>query len=163
VIGVAWVPIPGHPGYLVSNDGRVFGKRGRLLKPTPHSKGFGHQRIKLVREDGRRIEMYVHTLVAQVFIGPRPNGMEVRHLDGNAADNRPANLAWGTRSENQSDAVRHGTHANAKKNHCKYGHEFTPENTRYTQRRNGWKRRACRTCDRDQQRAKYARARAGAE
>jgi len=35
--------------------------------------------------------------------------MECRHLDGNAANNVPGNLAWGTHVENEADKVRHGT------------------------------------------------------
>lgn len=37
--------------------------------------------------------------------------MEVRHLNGNGSDNRPENLAYGTRLENMADSVRLGAHA----------------------------------------------------
>lgn len=36
--------------------------------------------------------------------------MECRHINGDSLDNRSANLAWGTHSENVPDAVKHGTH-----------------------------------------------------
>lgn len=51
----------------------------------------------------------IHQLVTEAFVGPRPTGSEVRHLDGNPANNRASNLAWGTRRENMADARRHGT------------------------------------------------------
>lgn len=51
----------------------------------------------------------VHVLVAEAFFGPRPTGMVVRHLNGDASDNRPSNLAYGTQSDNIADCFRHGT------------------------------------------------------
>ena len=50
----------------------------------------------------------VHSLVAATFLGPCPKRHEVRHLDGNGVNNRKTNLAYGTRSENNKDIVRHG-------------------------------------------------------
>ena len=42
-------------------------------------------------------------------MGPRPEGMECRHLNGDRKDNRIENLRWGTRAENAQDRVIHGT------------------------------------------------------
>lgn len=42
-------------------------------------------------------------------MGPRPDGLECRHLDGNPANNRLLNLKWGTRTENVHDSMLHGT------------------------------------------------------
>jgi len=42
------------------------------------------------------------------FVGPCPEGMECRHLDGNPGNNNLENLAWGTREENMKDRVDHG-------------------------------------------------------
>lgn len=33
----------------------------------------------------------------------------MRHLNGDAMDNRPRNLAWGTKKENAEDSAAHGT------------------------------------------------------
>lgn len=60
-------------------------------------------------------------------------------------DNRLTNLRWDSRSGNISDQVRDGTHNNARKTHCKWGHEFTPENT--GKQSNGGRR--CITCHRE--------------
>lgn len=55
-----------------------------------------------------------HIIVCVTFHGARPEGvdgrpMEVRHRDGNGANNAASNLEWGTRIENEHDKYRHGT------------------------------------------------------
>ena len=53
-----------------------------------------------------------HRLVAQYYLGPCPEGQEVRHLCGRGHEGcvTASHLRYGTRSENVKDAVRHGTH-----------------------------------------------------
>lgn len=41
----------------------------------------------------------------------------------------PLHLRMGTPADNVLDAAEKGRHHNARKTHCKRGHEFTPENT----------------------------------
>lgn len=50
----------------------------------------------------------VHTLVAETFIGPRPEGQQVRHLDGVRWNNNAWNLEYGTAVQNASDRNYHG-------------------------------------------------------
>lgn len=146
-----WLPVVGWEGlYEVSDQGRVRSldrwvlnktRRGRVL--TPHLHPYGY--VDLCR-DATRMKTTVHSLVASAFLGPRPAGMEARHLDGNHLNNRVENLKWGTHSENMLDTVAHGTNVNANKTHCPQGHEYTEENT-YT-----WRGRLvgriCRKCNR---------------
>lgn len=127
--------------YSVSDNGEVFNSaRGTELKPYVGDAG-GHLRVDI---HGKH--EYVHRLVAKAFIGPEPAGQEVRHLNGNPSDNRAVNLAYGTRSQNTLDTVRHGTYANGNtsKTHCPLGHEYSEGNT-YQMPRGG---RQCRTCKR---------------
>ena len=51
----------------------------------------------------------VHTLVAEAFVGPRPSGHVVRHLDGSRDNNNRDNLTYGTQADNVQDAIKHGT------------------------------------------------------
>jgi hypothetical protein len=112
---VRYVEIEGSPGYRIGDDGLVQTSRhadgrGRYhlgpwktLKSSPLKSG--HMRVSL----GNSNERYVHVLVLNAFVGPCPEGMECRHLDGNPGNNHLWNLAWGTRKENYEDSVRHGT------------------------------------------------------
>ncbi len=147
--GEEWRPIPGHPKYEVSSLGRVrslHSAEPRVLKMHPAGSRLDYLYVSL----GGSTQGAVHTFVAAAFLGPRPPGLEVRHLNGDPKNNTPSNLAYGTSSENARDTVLHGTHAETRKTHCKRGHEFTAENTvQRISQRTGWPSRACRTCVRD--------------
>ncbi len=139
-----WLPIPGYERtYMVSSEGRVWSKPRRRTKGgllSVHVGKRGYPLVSLV-QDGIQKTREVHRLVALAFIGPRPEGREVRHLDGNCLRPHVDNLAYGTRSENQYDLVAHGRHVTAGKTHCPQGHPYDEENTRLYQGR-----RYCRTC-----------------
>jgi hypothetical protein len=53
--------------------------------------------------------------VLAAFVGPRPNGQLIRHVDGNAKNNQLGNLSYGTQIENMADALRHGTVARGRR------------------------------------------------
>lgn len=146
-----WRPVPDWPGYQVSSVGRVLSlKRGEPLLMTMYLVR-GYRRVSLSKPGGRRLAG-VHSLVAAAFIGPRPDGLEIRHLNGDPLDNVVTNLTYGTRSENMQDRLRHGRHPMANRTHCKRGHEFTPENTHVYRGS-----RFCRACRRSR-RLEAARA-----
>lgn len=52
---------------------------------------------------------YVHHLVLEAFVGPRPDGYEGKHENGIPHDCRLSNLTWGTKAANEHDKNRHGT------------------------------------------------------
>ena len=83
-----------------------------------------------------------HRFAYEYFVGPIPDGMQIHHLCGNTSCCNPLHLTPVTPRENVmlSNGV---TAQNARKTHCKRGHEFTPENIRWM--KNG---RACRECER---------------
>lgn len=158
-----WLPVPGYEGlYEISDLGRVRSLprrscRGQVLKPSLSP--LGYPRVHL-NDRGRDRLRFIHLLVAESFIGPKPEGKQVRHLDGDSQNNRLSNLAYGTPSENVFDQVRHGTHTWASRTRCKWGHEFTPENTRVYREKHGGLGRDCRQCRRDRDRARRARRKA---
>lgn len=149
-----WRPIPSAPGYEVSTDGGVRSFRRsstpRCIKTPADTAGY---RRFAAPYNGKRTWIHVHAAVAEAFIGPRPAGMQVRHLDGNRLNNALSNLAYGTQSENVQDSLQHGTHAQASKTHCRQGHPFDEANT-YSIRPG---RRYCRACNREAVRRLKAR------
>ena len=103
-----YTPIPHFEGYFISRTGSVYSSiSNKILKTYKNRKNY--LCIDLV-QNGKRIKCRIHSLVALTFIGERPLGMQVRHLDGNPLNNSPENLAYGTQSDNEQDSVRHGTH-----------------------------------------------------
>jgi hypothetical protein len=149
-----WLPIPRYKGlYEVSDFGRVRSVpritrdgrsiRGRLLRLGRHKHGY--LTVNLWR-DNRYVTRTVHSLVAEAFLGPRPPGLEVRHLDGDPPNCRLSNLIYGTREENMQDTLRHGTNDRASRTHCPASHEYTADNTAIGRRGDGSAFRICRQC-----------------
>lgn len=60
------------------------------------------------KEGRAQSRVHVHTLVALAFLGKRPSGAVLRHLNGKRLDNRPKNLAYGTLKQNAADRRKHG-------------------------------------------------------
>lgn len=50
----------------------------------------------------------VHVIVARCFIGIRPNGYQINHIDGNRLNNNVLNLEYCTASENINHAFKLG-------------------------------------------------------
>jgi hypothetical protein len=104
--------ILGFPNYSVAKDGRMWSKQragakgGRIQGETCRD---GHIRMRLFNQNGSK-RIMLHRLVLEAYVGPCPEGMQCRHLNGDPADNRLDNLKWGTPKENHADAIRHGTH-----------------------------------------------------
>lgn len=104
--GERWRPVPGFPGYHVSDHGRVWSdKTRRILRPGTNRHGYHHV---ILSHRGRTTTHSVHVLVATAFIGPRPPGQEVNHLNGDPTNNRIQNLEYVSHRENALHAIRIG-------------------------------------------------------
>lgn len=116
-----WKPLPGYEGsYEVSDQGRVrsmdrfcLGRdgrnelhKGKVLKPWAQKRG--RYLAVSIRDGATSKKRTVHSLVAEAFLGPRPAGMDVMHLDGNRANNTLENLKYGTRKENLNQTYEYG-------------------------------------------------------
>lgn len=104
----------GFPGYedrvQVSSLGRV--RTLRLLKGfiTNESGYLAIAKSFEVDVDGKVTyeKEYVHSLVAKTFIGPRPLGKQVNHIDGDRTNNAIENLEYVTVQENSHHAFKIG-------------------------------------------------------
>jgi hypothetical protein len=105
-----WKDIPGYNGaYQASNLGRIKSllRKERIL--NPYINDVRCHRIAFLRKNGKGKSHKVHRLVMEAFVGPCPEGMEVRHLDGDGGNNNLVNLRYGTHKENMQDTIIHGT------------------------------------------------------
>ena len=102
-----WRPVVGWRGcYEVSDHGSVRNARtGRCLRPTETP------RCRVVLQARPRVpkQTLVPILVAAAFIGPRPEGLQVCHNDGDVRNNHVANLRYDTPKGNNDDKYDHGT------------------------------------------------------
>jgi hypothetical protein len=115
-----WRPVIGHENrYEVSNHGRVrsiprlittgiatFPGCGRVLSTIVGGRANNYHRVML--GDPKR-HAYVHHLVLDAFVGPRPMDHVICHRNDNGFDNRLENLYYGTAADNLADKYRNRT------------------------------------------------------
>jgi hypothetical protein len=104
-----WRHVVGYEGiYSVSNLGRV--RRGCVcasLEMSTLSKGRPKPYISIeLSSKGRKKMFFIHALVMAAFVGPRPSGYHINHVDADKGNNRCGNLEYVTPRENSQHAVR---------------------------------------------------------
>ena len=102
-----WKSVPGWDGYEMSDSGRAR-KLGVLLARTEQDNGY---HVLHVWSKGQRRKLYVHRLVAELFIRPLGEKEMVNHRDGNRANNWWGNLEIVDAAGNILDAYRKGRRA----------------------------------------------------
>lgn len=115
-----WRDVPDYEGYYqVSNLGRVRSLSrivksrnstmkpisGKLLKPRYCKNGYYYVCFYLHRSPKN---IAIHSLVASTFLGVRPKGFDVNHIDGDKANNSLVNLEYVSRSQNICHALDTG-------------------------------------------------------
>lgn len=115
-----WKPVLGFEGrYEVSSEGRVRSlprtsgrgarHQGKFLSHGLAGRGYPFVQI------GHGNTRYIHILMLEAFVGPRPAGMQGCHENDVPTDNRLDNLRWDTRKANAADALKNGRRARGEK------------------------------------------------
>lgn len=110
-------PWPHNPDYLVREDGAILHPRTGLVTMYDQH---GYLAVMLQTRKSCDDDLWsniqgkkqyrVNVVVCETFHGPRPDGMQAAHLDGDKRNNAASNLAWKTPTENAADKIAHGTH-----------------------------------------------------
>ena len=100
--------------YAISNHGRVYNYYKNIyLAQFPNDDGYLRVRLQLPNTSPKSI--FVHKLVLEGFVGPRPTKMVCRHYpDQTKTNNLLTNLSWDTETRNALDRIEAGTAGNGK-------------------------------------------------
>ena len=114
-----WKDIPGYEGrYQASSLGRIKSLKRKVRGKNPYThKEFLRTVPERILRPGRFCKSGhvsvvlghgtagkpVHHLVAFTFLGSRPEGLDILHINGDPVDNRVENLMYVTRRENILD------------------------------------------------------------
>lgn len=102
-----WKMIPWARRYAVSDRGEVRNARG-LMKLQPNDEGY--LKVQLVEDSGAVRNVFVHKLVAELFLPPpKPGDRYVLHRDHQRTNCHASNLRWGTHADNHADKLTNGT------------------------------------------------------
>lgn len=98
-----WKQIPGFD-YEASTDGEIRNnKTKKVIHPyTDPLQTYG--RISIYK-DGRATKVMAHYLVALAFLGPKPEGTEIDHINSDRYDNRPGNLRYVSPEVNRANPM----------------------------------------------------------
>jgi hypothetical protein len=76
----------------------------------------GYKVVVISVPGGKPKGLYVHHEVLLAFVGPRPEGMQVSHLNGDNSDNRLCNLVYESPKSNAARRLEHGTSNSGERN-----------------------------------------------
>ena len=112
-------PITDFPGYFISPEGIVFssvnkGQRrdlnsyyiNEIIPLTPRLNKHGYERVCLRdMNTGKRVDKYIHRLVAEALLPNPDNKSVVNHKDCVTNNNNVSNLEWATHKENNQQTI----------------------------------------------------------
>ena len=114
--------IPDFDGYFADENGNIYttlkkGCRNRFdlsKRISPQKLKYrylrnGYARVYMRRvSTNKREDVYVHRIIAKLFVENPENKPFVNHLDCNRANNKASNLEWVTSKENNEYALKYG-------------------------------------------------------
>jgi hypothetical protein len=101
--------IPGYEYYQASDQGNIrHWVDGEWVIPNRYmGNGQKHYEKIYIAGHNHSVQLVAH-LIALAFIGERPSGAILRHLNDDGRDNRACNLCYGTYWDNAQDKIRNG-------------------------------------------------------
>ncbi len=94
--------------YEISNFGncrrKLNGGGFKEVNGSIQNRGYRYFQIN---RDGKRTNLLFHHLVAEQFIGERPNGLVIDHIDQNKLNNNVSNLRYITQTENMRNTKKY--------------------------------------------------------
>jgi hypothetical protein len=117
-----WRPVVGfEAAYSVSSLGRIrrekrakSTKAGRTLSYRVGNHGYP---VTTLTVNCKGAKVTVHSLVAAAFLGPRPDGYQVNHIDGKKLNARANNLEYATPAANIHHAFKTGLAQTGERHH----------------------------------------------
>lgn len=108
-----WKPVVGFEGlYEVSSFGKIRGISRVTKRPraplSPYDRKADYHRVRVWLNRKKVATITVHIAVMAAFVGPRPPGMVINHIDGDKWNNTVSNLEYVTPAENTWHAIRSG-------------------------------------------------------
>jgi hypothetical protein len=107
---VTWHDIPKFPNYQITESALIRKKfkppKGNdqlIIKQTSDGRYLG---AKLKHESGKWMRVKTHVLMMSTFVGPRPEGLVINHIDGNKHNNLLSNLEYCTNLENERHSLK---------------------------------------------------------
>lgn len=95
--------IPDFPNYTICDKGTV---KGTAVKAQTLGKN-GYRYVTLYHKNQAK-KLYIHRLLAELYIPNPENKRTVNHIDGNKQNNCLTNLEWATDGENIKHAYDNG-------------------------------------------------------
>ena len=77
------------------------------MKPV-YNRGHQYLQVRIRYDDGSYRCRYIHHLVTEAFIGPRPAKHDVDHIDGDKTNNTVSNLRYVSRLQNMTNKNNRG-------------------------------------------------------
>ena len=85
--------------------GEVRNATTKHVLAVHHYRGYAQVKLWVA---GRVVTGWIHRLVCEAFSGPPPAQMDAGHGNHMRSDNKPGNLRWVTRLENEAEKIAAG-------------------------------------------------------
>jgi hypothetical protein len=102
-----WKDVLGYENrYKISNTGDVYSLLSKkILEPGLGTNGY---KLVILRKNGKSKTKYIHVELAKVFLGARPTGYVINHIDANKRNNKVTNLEYVTQKQNLDHSEKLG-------------------------------------------------------